>query len=265
MRRHHYTLSCKNVSRCAVRWLVNALGWTTSVSCVGSELLVQLLVRAASEMRSLSAIVRQAQAAPSLETVRQALLKYLPSKPEDLLPATTRALHSRLPKSLSKRPRTMAIDWHLRPYYGASRTLGIYRGQPKASTKIFFAYASLIVIRRGQTFTIGLTPVVNGEQQTAVIARLLDQAKQAGLRVRRLLLDRGFYAAPTIQWMARWNDALLYVLARLSSAPEATRSRSTYPPANPAVKRLRSARTYPRQATLSVASPRTTRATASAA
>lgn len=213
MRREHYTLSCQNVSRCAVRWLVQALGWTTQVAGVGPELLVQLLVRAAAEMRSLSAIVRQAHAAPSLETVRQGLLKYLPSKPEDLLPATTRALHSRLPKSLKKRARTMAIDWHLRPYYGTSRTLGIYRGQPKASTKIFFAYASLLVIRRGQTFTVGLTPVVNGEEQTAVIARLLNQAEQAGLRVRRLLLDRGFYAAPTIQWLQ--EHALGFIMPML--------------------------------------------------
>ena len=34
-----------------------------------------------------------------------------------------------------------------------------------------------------------------------MIARLLEQARQAGLRVRRLLLDRGFYAATTIQWL----------------------------------------------------------------
>src|SRR5262249_44023888 len=136
-----------------------------------------------------------------LETVRQALLKYLPSQPEDLMPATTRALHTRLPKSLRKRSRTMAIDLHLRPYYGTPRTPGIYRGQLKASTRIFFAYASLLVIRRGQTFTVGLVPVTIGEEQTTVIARLLDQAKQAGLRVRRLLLDRGFYGAPTIQWL----------------------------------------------------------------
>jgi putative transposase len=163
--------------------------------------LVHLLVRAAAEMRSLSAIARQAHGAPTLETVRQALLKYLPSRPEDLMPATTRALHSRLPKSLRKRPRTMAIDWHLRPYYGTPRTPGIYFAQAKASTRVFFAYASLLVIRRGQTFTVGLVPVAAGAEQTAVIAQLLDQAKQVGLRVRRLLLDRGFYAATTIQWL----------------------------------------------------------------
>ena len=196
-----YTLSSRDVSRWAVQWLVRALEWTVGGAGVAPELLVRLLVRAAAEMRSLSAIVAEAAAVPSIETVRKALLAYLPSDPQALLPAAERALHARLPKSLRHRPRTMAIDLHLRPYYGDRRTRGIYRGEPKASTKTFFAYATLLVIRRGQTFTVGLTPVLNGEEQTAIIERLLQQAAQAGLQVRRLLLDRGFYGATTIQWL----------------------------------------------------------------
>ena len=213
MRQGQYTLSCKDVSRWAVQCLVQALGWSLRAGPVSGELLVQLLVRAAAEMRSLSAIVRQAGAVPSLESIRQALGRCLPLTPEALLPATTQALHSRLPKSLKKRPRTMAIDWHLRPYYGSPKTPGVVSGQPKASTKIFFAYASLLVIRRGQTFTVGLTHVGKGEEQTAVIARLLEQARQAGLRVRRLLLDRGFYAATTIHWLQ--EAALAFVMPML--------------------------------------------------
>ena len=214
MRQQQYTLSCKDVSRWAVGWLTQALGWTTQVGSVSSELLVQLLVRAAAEMRSLSAIVHEAGAAPSLETIRQALALCLPATPEALLPATTKALHARLPKSLRRRPRTMAIDWHLRPYYGNPKTPGIFRGQAKASTKTFFAYASLLVIRRGQTFTVGLTHVVNGEEQTAVIARLLEQARHAGLGVRRLLLDRGFYAATTIHWLQQASIAFVMPMIR---------------------------------------------------
>jgi DDE family transposase len=201
MRTRQYTFSCKEVTRCTVTTLVEALGWSASLTRLGPERLVQLLVRAAAAMRSLSAIVQEAQAVPSWETVRQALLKYLPAQANELLPATTQALHRRLPKGLRRRPRTMAIDWHLRPFYGSPRTPGVYRGKPKAGTKYFFAYASLLIIRRGQSFTVGLTPVAQGEKQTTVIARLLEQAQQAGLRVRRLLLDRGFYGAATIHWL----------------------------------------------------------------
>jgi Transposase DDE domain len=96
----------------------------------------------------------------------------------------------------------MAIDLHLRPYYGDKKTRGVFRGQAKASTKTFFAYATLLVIRRGQAFTVGLTHALNGAQeQVRVLQRLLQQAADAGLKVRRLLLDRGFYGATTIKWL----------------------------------------------------------------
>jgi putative transposase len=201
-----------------VTTLVESLDWGSARTRLQPLQLVQLLVRAAAAMRSLSAIVREAKAVPSWETVRQALLRCLPDQPRDLLPATTRALHRRLPKCLRRRPRTMAIDWHLRPFYGNPRTPGVCRGQPKAGTKYFLVYASLLVLRHGQTFTVGLTPVSQGEKQTTVMARLLEQAQQAGLRVRRLLLDRGFYGAPTIQWLQQQRLAFLMPMLRRGRA-----------------------------------------------
>jgi hypothetical protein len=224
MRRRQYTISCKDVTRWAVDTLVESLDWKARGCRVSPQMLVQLLVRAAAALRSLSAIVQAAQAVPSWETVRRALLKYLPAEPQDLLPATTRALQRRLPKGLRRRPRTMAIDWHLRPFYGSPHTPGVYRGQPKAGTKCFFAYASILVIHRGQSFTVGLTPVAPGEKQTTVIARLLEQARQAGLRVKRLLLDRGFYGAETIQWLQQ--QELAFVMPMLQRG-KAGRSQAT--------------------------------------
>ena len=157
--------------------------------------------------------------------MRQALLQALPGTPEELLPATTQALQRRLPKGLRRRPQTMALDWHLRPFYGSPHTPGVYRGQPKAGTKYFFAYASLLVIRRGQRFTVGLTPVAPGEKQPTVIARLLAQAQQAGLRVRSLLLDRAFYGAATIHWLQQQHLAFLVVGRRLAELRVRSHSR----------------------------------------
>jgi putative transposase len=203
MRPPHCTLSYRTVTHLAVRWLLDALHWPVTSASVPPLLLIRLLLRAAVQRRSLSAVVAQARAAPGWEAVRRALCRCLPGEPLALLPALTRALHARLPRSLPRRPRTMAVDLHLRPYYGARQTPGVYRGPAKAGTKTFFAYATLLVLRRGQTFTVGLTPVRNGEEQTAILARLLAQAAAAGLRVRRLLLDRGFYAATTMHWLQR--------------------------------------------------------------
>jgi hypothetical protein len=228
MRRLQSTISCANVCQVAVRWLSHTLHWVSG-GALAPDLLIQLLVRAAAEMRSLSAIVAQATAAPCWQTVRTRLLACLPADPLDLLPTTTHALQHRLPKSLKKRPRTLAIDLHLRPYYGAPGTPGTYRGQPKAGTKTFFAYASLLVLRRGQRFSVGLTPVVNGQEQTDLLERLLGQAQRAGLTVRCLLLDRGFYAATTIAWLQERGLAFLMpMIRRGAAAARARRSRSRW-------------------------------------
>src|SRR6266511_3534813 len=95
MRQSQSTVSAKYVSRSAVQWLMAALQWSAVQTSVAPELLMQFLVRAAAEMRSLSAIVLESAAGPCYETVRVNLLRLLPADPMDLLPATTRALQAR--------------------------------------------------------------------------------------------------------------------------------------------------------------------------
>ena len=214
MRRTQSTLSYRDVCALAVHTLVQALGWATGQAAVAPTLLVQLLVRAAAEMRSLSAVVREAAAAPSPETVRLSLRGYLPGGADALLPALVGALHHRLPRGLARRRRTMAADLHLRPYYGDRAVPGVCRGKPKAGTKAFFAYATLVVLRQGQAFTVGLTPVAAGEELADVLGRLLAQAAAAGLRPKHLLLDRGFYAAPVIAWLQRHGLAFVMPMIR---------------------------------------------------
>ena len=214
MRHSHYTLSARSVASCALQWLLNTFQWTTKSAKVTPKLLVQLLLRAATERRSLSAVVGESQNAPAWETVRTNLFACLPDDPHQLAPTVSEALHARLPKSLRKRPRTMAVDFHLRPYYGHKKTKGIYRGAAEAGTHNFFAFATLLVLRRGQSFTVALTPVKKGEEQTDVLARLIWQAGQEGLKVRRLLLDRGFYAATTMVWLQQQGIAFVMPMIR---------------------------------------------------
>jgi putative transposase len=198
VRHSQFTLSGKNVCAQASGILMSALasvGWLVGAGSVDPMLLVEVLVRAGAERRSMNAIARLAENLPGAETIRKAILALLPKSVEQLEPVVAHALHKKLPKGLKRRPRTMAIDMHNKPFYGAKNTPGVYRGQPKASTKNFFAYATLLVVRKGQTFTVGLKSIVNAEELGGIIDQLLRQAAAAGLRPRRLLLDRGFYAA----------------------------------------------------------------------
>jgi hypothetical protein len=206
MRHLQSTLSCQDVCRFATDILLSAFGmiWVASGG-VSPRTLVYLLVRAGAERRSLDAIARMAQNLPSAETIRQALRRLLPRTSVEFEPAIREALHRRLPKALSRRPRTMAIDYHKKPYYGSKNTPGICCSQVKASTTRFFVYATLLVIRKGRTFTVGLVPVVPGEEKTTIITRLLQQAAAKGLKPRCLLLDRGFYGAKVIGHLQQQN------------------------------------------------------------
>ncbi len=201
MHHAHYTLSATDVCALARQTLLGALDQTLRACSLAPVLLIRLLLRAAAERRSLSAIVQHARNVPSPETVRTALLRCLPAQAADLCAALAQALLELLPTRLARRSHVMAADLHLKPYYGNRRTPGIYRGQRKASTKTFFAYATLFVVHQGRRFTVGLVPVVNGQEQTAILAALLQQAATAGLRPKVLLLDRGFYAATTMRWL----------------------------------------------------------------
>lgn len=221
MRPAQCILSCRQVCAYATTMLLEALagiGWVSGIVTVEPLLLVQLLVRAAAERRSLDAIAQLAEQVPSVQTIRNALAKLLPTTTADLEPAVVTALQRRLPKSLRRRPRTMAIDLHTKPYYGDRRTPGTYRGQRKASTQVFFAYATLLVVRKGQSYTIGLVPVVNGEALVEIIDRLLQQAAQHGVRPRRLLLDRGFYAATVIDYLQQRSISFLMPMIRRGKA-----------------------------------------------
>jgi Transposase DDE domain len=192
MRHCQSMLSYKHVCGYATNMLVGALasiGWLTGTTTVDP----QLLVRAGAERRSLEAIALLARNLQCPQTIRNAFEKLLPKTTAELEPAIVKALNHRLPKALKRRTRTMAIDMHCKPFYGDKKTPGTYRGQPKASTKTFFAYATLLVIRKGQTYTVGLVSIVNGEELTSIIDKLLAQAASHDLRPRRLLLDRGFY------------------------------------------------------------------------
>jgi Transposase DDE domain len=216
VRQSYSTISCKYVCGLATTVLLSALGWVATT--IDPRMLIQVLLRAAAERRSLEAIGRWMENVPSPQTLWNALRKLLPARTEEFEPVIAPALTRKLPKSLCRKARDMAIDFHNKPYYGTKNTPGVFRGQCKASTKTFFAYASLLVIHKGRTFTVGLLPVVNGADLTILIDKLLAQAALRNLRPRRLLLDRGFYAAKVMQHLQQKNIAYVIPMIRRGKA-----------------------------------------------
>jgi hypothetical protein len=111
-------------------------------------------------------------------------------------------LRASLPRLHSRRQR-LAIDLVQLPYHGQpwADDDELYRGQAKSGTTHFHAYATVYLIQRGQRVTLGLHYVRHGESMAAVLQRLLQLARQAGVRPQMLLVDRGFYSVAVIRYL----------------------------------------------------------------
>jgi hypothetical protein len=175
-----------------------------------ASVLWSILLYAAARLVSLAAACAALRDAPSDSAVHDALLAGLPDYAE-LQRRLNRALRGDLPDALRRKPQPLAIDLILIPYHGLplDDPNEVYRGQAKSGTTHFHAYATAYVIRKGLRFTVGLTPVYQGEALTDVIRRLLGQAAKASVRPRYLLLDRGFCSVDVIRYLQAGRRAFL--------------------------------------------------------
>jgi hypothetical protein len=148
--------------------------------------------------------------APSRQTIRRALHGRLPTR-EDLTRRLNRALALEVPRVWRKRRQQVSMDLTLIPYHGLPLLdeLEIYRSQAKSCTSHFHADATAYVNYRGQRYTLALTPVCRGEKMQDVIRRLLKRLTQLGVRVRMLLLDRGFWSVAVIRYLQRARRSFL--------------------------------------------------------
>jgi hypothetical protein len=176
--------------------LAAALPWKPFRQSVSVSALLDLLLLAASLTASLFACVRRFAFPFSHETARQALDANLPPLPA-LADGLVDALHSYLPRPFRRRAWDVALDRHDVPFYGAPRTPHPVGGPKKGGTNRFFSYATAVAVHRGQRWCLGLAPLAGADSEAAVRA-LLGQRRRRGVRLRCLLLDRGFFCGHVV-------------------------------------------------------------------
>jgi hypothetical protein len=178
-------------------WVVCQLALADYKRSVPAVMLARLLLLACATRRSLSFITQRCEEAPSDETVRKALLASLPGA-DLLLARLVQSLHFPLPRRTRRGVHPAAIDYHCRPFYGDKDCPGIRGGKQQAGTNYFWTFATLALLTPGQRYTLALVPVPKGQGPAETVALLLTQAERSGVRLRYLLLDKGFYDAETI-------------------------------------------------------------------
>jgi Transposase DDE domain len=205
----NYTITRASVQQHAYQLLQSCLR-VRDFGCCTAGVLWHVLFAACARLCSLASACRCLATAPSRETVRQALLRWLPVR-DELLRRLNNALTVEIPRALRKRAVQVAIDLVLIPYHGQPMVnlTEVFRSAAKSGTSHFHAYATAYVNYRGQRYTLALTTVERGEKMEEVLKRLLRRLSALGISVQMLLLDRGFWSVAVIRYLQAGRRAFL--------------------------------------------------------
>lgn len=166
---------------------------------------LQIVTYAAGRAISLFAACLQLNSI-SDQSVRDHLTTALPKRLHVLRDRLNHALLELVPARTRRRTRDVAIDLHEIPFHGTPRQKNHVVGRkPKAGTTQFFAYATACVVNRGHRYTLGLVWVRQGDSMAQVVESLLAVVAQGGVRVRKLLLDRGFFSVAVMRLLQDKN------------------------------------------------------------
>ena len=202
--RTDYIMTKEEVYGYAENWLSTALRLNYEGRKCTTSVLFRILLIAAGRVVSLFAACRDLADAPCSRTVYNALLATLPDMRE-LQTRLNRSLCHKLPKALLRKSRILAIDLTLIPYHGkpAFDIKEIFRSKPKSGTSHFHAYATAAVIHKGHRYTVALMPVEYGVRMKDVVQKLVKLIRRRGIKIRYLLLDKGFYSVSVLSYLQR--------------------------------------------------------------
>ena len=208
--RTDYIVTKDEVYGYAIHWLSCALRLEYEGTRCTASTLYQVLLIAAARVVSIFAACHDLADAPSDQTIRNALAATLPGIGE-LERRLNRALVTKLPKALRRKARMVAIDLTLIPYHGLPfrNEKEIYRGEPKSGTTHFHAYATAVVVQNGHRYTLAVTSVQHGEKMKAVVQRLLGIVRRRDVKIKYLLLDKGFFSVDVISYLKRAGRAFI--------------------------------------------------------
>lgn len=99
---------------------------------------------------------------------------------------------------LNRREWTVAIDAHYEPFYGNYMDLWVHAYKPKKGCNGSYKFITISIVMGDARFTLLALPVRRGDYTEDLVEELLLTARKY-IRIRLVLLDRGFYSAAIIK------------------------------------------------------------------
>jgi hypothetical protein len=153
-----------------------------------------------------------------------------------------------IPKGLGKRGRRVAIDLGALPSHGpvdAAHQGEVCRRKAKGGTTHFFTYATAYAVVRGRRYTLAMGRVRAKQRMDHVLRTLLARLGPLGIRIKLLLLDRGFYSVRVLQ--ALLTGALPFIMPAVKRGKKSTTAGGPTGPYALAAEKQSHWTTYPLQ------------------
>lgn len=167
-----------------------------------SAMIIDVLLMASAQGRSIESVCKELKSSVDGETIRLYLNQYFKTEEIDELERkANRTVVAEIPLRLWKQKVEVAIDLHDEPFYGKSPELLKWasRGEAHKGTTRFFRIATAYVIFRGMRVTLAFLFVLPTDSLSEIVAALVRRLSIIGVQVKRLYLDKGFCAIPTLR------------------------------------------------------------------
>lgn len=218
-------LDGKAVTEMAHRDLLEALRLVGRGPQSRPELLLDVVLAAASSGTSLEYVCENYRCAPTSTTLRETLKANLTV--EELERRANEALGLRLNAGFWKQPQMVAVDLVEIPYHGTfeSEPEEVRRGKAKSGTTHFHAYATAYVVRKGRRLTLAVRFVRSDSPLSEVLTFLEQRLTTLGITVALWLADRGFASVECLRWFDQRQEAIVPLPVKgKTDPPTATRA-----------------------------------------
>lgn len=176
------------------------LGEVFTIDMKGSRFkkgdIFDVLIAAAVERITIEMACELLEDAPSANTVRGKVREMLGKEQalSELEKCVNEMLVSRLPDKLLESNLPAAVDMTEIPYHGEHEEDDEYvrRSKAKAGTSHFHIFGTLYAIKKHKRYTLAVTLYRRSDTPLDLLKRLLERGDEAGVRLKRLYLDRGF-------------------------------------------------------------------------
>src|SRR5487761_580445 len=105
-------------------------------------------------------------------------------------------------KGVFRKPAIAAIDLSDDPYYGEYNGL-LRRSKRDRGTNLFYTHASFHIVEAGRRITVFTIPVYQLDDHATVCEELIRAAWARGIKIKSVLIDRGFYSVDVMNTLKR--------------------------------------------------------------